>query len=519
MIFQIYKILRIFFFILFISISFYSLKFYEGSVYIYLIYCLSFISMLYYLTDNGASYFEIFFGSYLFLGFWFKYVFSLVLLDGVVFDSGQLKKTNIDEVLIIGILIALVCILSSFLNRKIINYKKKDQFQKKQNSIFKNFYLNNRVLVILSFSILFISVSFLNINLGIYQRGFINLSEINFFIKGFVKWLLLFGLTSFSCFLIHVEISNLKRINFVTIIIPLLEIFLSYSSMLSRSFVINATSLILPTYQKSLDLKKNYNNLFYIFFAIIIFLTGISVYSVNYLRLEKLATVKYEWKDTVSNKSLVANSEYSNRIENYNFEIPLKDLTSTPSKELTKEEIKIKRKNEPHKVYSGDLFKFILINRWIGIESLIQVHYSGKANFNLLFSALKENKTIVNNTFYERTFGLSWAKLNVRTKSEALKGNTLPGIISFLYYSGNLYFLLISLLLIFSIFNLFEKLIKKLTNMNLIYTCFISNMIATRLMHFGYAPKDSYLFIISILLSVIFVVFLSRSKLELFNKK
>ena len=35
MIFQIYKILRIFFFILFISISFYSLKFYEGSVYIF----------------------------------------------------------------------------------------------------------------------------------------------------------------------------------------------------------------------------------------------------------------------------------------------------------------------------------------------------------------------------------------------------------------------------------------------------------------------------------------------------
>ena len=114
MIFQIYQILRVIFFALFIGISFYSIKFYEGSTYVYITYCLSFISMLYYLTDNKASYFEIFFGSYLFLGFWFKYVFSLILLDGIVFDSVQLKKTNIDEVLIIGTLIALFayCLLS-----------------------------------------------------------------------------------------------------------------------------------------------------------------------------------------------------------------------------------------------------------------------------------------------------------------------------------------------------------------------------------------------------------------------
>ena len=518
MIFKIYKILRPIFFVLLFIISIYSLKFYEGSAVTYLIYCLSFISMLYYLTDSEASYFEIFFGSYLFLGFWFKYVFSLMLLNGIVFDSGQLKKNNIDEVLNIATLIALICILSSFISKKIISSKKIDLSKIKNTSFFENFYLNNRVLIILIFSIFFILVSFANINLGIYQRGFINLSEMNLFIKSFVKWLLLFGFTTFSCFLIHVEISNFKRINFITVMIPLLEIFLSYSSMLSRSFVINATSLILPTYQKSLRLKKNHNKLFYIFFVIIIFLTGISVYSVNYLRLEKLAVVKYEWKETVSNKSLVKDSDYSSKIENYNFEVPMKDITSKSSKVLTEEEIKVKRKNEPHKVYSGDLFKFILINRWIGIESLIQVHYSGKASFDLLFNALKENKTIVNNTFYERTFGLSWAKLNVRTKSEALKGNTLPGIISFLYYSGNLYFLLISLLLIFLISNLFEKFVKKFTNNNLIYACFISNMIATRFIHFGYAPKDSYLFLLSILLSVSFIMLLSKLKLDFFNK-
>ena len=81
MIYQIYKILKIIFFTLFICISFYSTKLYEGSVIIYVAYCLSLILMLFYLTDKKASYFEIFFSVYLFLGFWFKYVFSLLLYE------------------------------------------------------------------------------------------------------------------------------------------------------------------------------------------------------------------------------------------------------------------------------------------------------------------------------------------------------------------------------------------------------------------------------------------------------
>ena len=84
---------------------------------------------------------------------------------------------------------------------------------------------------------------------------------------------------------------------------------------------------------------------------------------------------------------------------------------------------------------------------------------------------------------------------NVVTKDVYLKGNTLPGIISFLYYTGNIPFVLISLFLIFMTFNFLEIFLRNLTSSNLIFVCFISNMIATRLFHFGYAPKDSYLFL------------------------
>ena len=127
MIYQIYKILRVIFFTLFVCISFYSIKLYEGSVTVYIAYCLSLILMLFYLTDKKASYFEIFFSVYLFLGFWFKYVFSLLLYDGVIYDSHieTIPMKNIDEVLILGIGISLICVLSSFIFR---NFKKNTHF-------------------------------------------------------------------------------------------------------------------------------------------------------------------------------------------------------------------------------------------------------------------------------------------------------------------------------------------------------------------------------------------------------
>ena len=508
MIFKIYKTLRIIFFILFLVISVYSLKFYEGSIFVFAIYCLSFIVMLYYLTDNKSSYFEVFFSSYLFLGFWFKYVFSLILYDGKIYDSGQIKSTDIDEVLIISIFITIICLISSFINKNLISKYLNKKNESKEKSFFENFYLNKRILILLSFLIFVSIVGFLNYKLGIHQRGFLYRIEIPSIIINLTKWLLLFGFTTFSCFLIHIEIKNQKKINILTIIIALLEVCVSYTSMLSRSFIINAASLILPTYQQSLKLIKKYDFQFFALFFIIIFFTIASISGVNYIRLEKLKIVKKESKELElanSEEQSIEDKLYEKKIQEYNFEIPKK----------IQDEFGIKFKETTPK----DVINFILINRWIGIDSLILVSNSEKKGFDLFFRSLNENKAISGNTFYEKEFGLDSVKTNVDTGKTIMKGNTLPGIISFLYYTGSLLFLLVSLTLIIFLCNFFEKFLKYITNNNLIFICFISNMIATRLIHFGYAPKDTYLFIMSVLLSVLFMVFLLRFKFFFSNKR
>ena len=106
MILTIYRVIRFILFIIFSLISIYASKFYEGSILIFGFYCFFLILTVFYLTSDKASYFEIFFSCYIFLGFWFKYIFSLILYNGKVFDSGQIRSVNIDQVLTLVIFVS-----------------------------------------------------------------------------------------------------------------------------------------------------------------------------------------------------------------------------------------------------------------------------------------------------------------------------------------------------------------------------------------------------------------------------
>jgi hypothetical protein len=125
MIFKIYRVIRFILFIIFSLISIYASKFYEGSILIFGFYCFFLILTVFYLTSDKASYFEIFFSCYIFLGFWFKYIFSLILYNGKVFDSGQMRSVNIDQVLTLVIFVSLVCLISSFINKNFMSINEK----------------------------------------------------------------------------------------------------------------------------------------------------------------------------------------------------------------------------------------------------------------------------------------------------------------------------------------------------------------------------------------------------------
>ena len=164
---------------------------------------------------------------------------------------------------------------------------------------------------------------------------------------------------------------------------------------------------------------------------------------------------------------------------------------------------------------------FVIINRWSGIDSMIAIVSSKKLSFDLLFQSLKEEKIVNNKTFYETTFKVDWdgGKEVMIGEKRILKGNTLPGLFSYLFYSGNYYFLFTSIFVLTFIFSVFEIFCKRITNNNMIFVSFISFMICFRMFNFGYVPRDTYLFVISVLLSVLMIFFLSRFNLFFLHKK
>ena len=138
---------------------------------------------------------------------------------------------------------------------------------------------------------------------------------------------------------------------------------------------------------------------------------------------------------------------------------------------------------------------------------------SDNLGFPLFFNSFKEKKSKISNTFYESNFNLENKKPNFFIKKTFIKGNTLPGIFSFLYYTGSVIFLLLCSFIILVIFSFLEKKIYNISNKNIYYVSFLSHYIVYRLFNFGYAPKDSYLFILSIILSIFFIYFLESNSI------
>ena len=150
----------------------------------------------------------------------------------------------------------------------------------------------------------------------------------------------------------------------------------------------------------------------------------------------------------------------------------------------------------------------------MGIDSLINVSKSKELGFQTLIDAFKESKIKVGNSFYETKFSLENKKPSFSSNNIYVKGNTLPGLFTFLYYTGNKFFLLFFSFVFILFFIYLEKKIFFVSNKNLFFVAFFSHCIVNRIFSFGYAPKHTYLFLISLILSVIFIYFLETNRFD-----
>ena len=356
------------------------------------------------------------------------------------------------------------------------------------------------------FLTLIITVNSLNLYFGFYQKGLLPETELNFIFGAFIKWMLLFGLTSISCLLIEYEIKSHKQIGSFVIFLFLLELALTNYSLLSRSLIFAGSAVLFATFVnfENYVIKKNINNSL-IFNSIILFIVfAILIIPINKIRNAKFIDSEYILKEKVEkileDKNKLKN--YEDMVDNGKF---TKDGMLKLKENINFDEIKNK---EILNIYENiDRVIFVIKNRFVGLDGVAAVTSYPDKNFSLFILAIQENFNPNLYGFYERTFIKPFENTTNSSKyvksSKRHYGIILPGIISFLSYSGSVYFLIISCFLVHLFCSLIEYYSRKFTFNSLIFSNFIGFIIGYRLVHFGYLPKQSYLIISAIVLTVL----------------
>ena len=157
-------------------------------------------------------------------------------------------------------------------------------------------------------------------------------------------------------------------------------------------------------------------------------------------------------------------------------------------------------------IFNSEIFKsranqifFSFKNRIFGVDSLMVLVGKENKSFQVVKDAFKEKFNPGKISFFDQI-------RSQKTKDVNNTNLTLPSLAGFLYYSGSKVFVFFALILIVILMNLFEKL-NILLNSNIILTSLISQLIAYRMWHFGYAPLNSYKFFVAIIISILMAYF------------
>ena len=465
------KCLRIFFYILLLMSITSTTYFYNGNkINIFFLGLVSSFIFLF-VFSKKAYFFEIFFGGFLWLGFWYK-TFIIIVFDNYNFREGAGyfdlvaydKKINIlDNALMVAIYgitgFLLACLVK---NKFLYNFYSYKELRKNIES-----FVNIKTLVIFFtiFIIIFFIIVFSNFFFGIYQRGILATFKVHFLISAIYKWLLLFGFSSFVAFSFAFAFKNKLRVYFFSSI-SIIETFFTSISLLSRGMIFNLFAIFIGLYKSNKIFKLNLNLKFFLIylFSILIFFY-VSVISVNYLR----ANIFFVKLDSVHIKQ---NDDRT-------------DIRV------------IKRYNTHKKAFSE--FLSLSKTRWVGIDALVAVESYDSKSYGLFIESFKDRFNKTKYPFYER-------KIQQRKKNTKINtieyGITTPGILAFLYYTGSKFFVFVLVFIISIIILTIERYIFLLFN-NLVLCSVLSQVLAYRLIHFGYMPQNTYLLLTSFLLTIL----------------
>jgi hypothetical protein len=311
----------------------------------------------------------------------------------------------------------------------------------------------------IGFFLLFFSVSILNILFGIYQKGSITQTILPYGLSGVFKWLILFGLASFSTLLLKYELIAKKEISFMVILFVLLEGFSTNTSLLSRGMILNVSALVYGVYVscKSNLITLSFRTMAVSFSLFCVLFVG-SVVVVNDLRSSGRGYLR-DGADGVTTTAATAATAAT---------------VATP----------------------------LFLDRWVGIEGVMAVSSSSRLGWNLFKDALGEKYSENTMGFYDANLIESPYKTTDFSKHHHL---SLPGILAFFFYPGSFVFLFFCMLLLGIFAASIEWGVYIFGGRNLILCALMSEVVAYRYASFGYVPAQSYLLFGTIFLNTFII--------------
>ena len=449
-----------------IVLSSLALNQYKGDAYVYILFTIVSTTLLYFGFRKGAIFFDTFIGVFLWLGFWLKLTVRVAFLEGEFNEAvGNFDGTGIafDQALLVTSCAFLGLITDSYIRERFMFVYPPGSNEVTQNGLLA-FYRKYRTWVLWSFAFIVLAVSASNLYFGFYQRGTITRTILPYGLNGVYKWLILFGLASFSAVILRLEYLVAKKTLYLVAVLSLLESFLSNVSLLSRGMILNTSALVYGVY-KALNfyrIKSSFRFLV-ICFVFFLFLFASSVLIVNYLR----TVIQMEAAGT----------------DSYN--IPLSDL--------------------------GRSTNVLFLDRWVGIEGVMSVSSYPDQGWLLMKTALQEKYSENSTSFYDMNIITSPYIYTDKSKHHFV---SMPGFVGFAFYPGSYVFLFISMLVLSLCAFFIEYLVYKLGGQNIILCALLAQVVAYRYAHFGYVPAQSYLLFGALFLNI-FIIYATDKLLAL----
>ena len=452
--------IRYLIFILFAVASSLGIFNYEGNILVLLLFdLLSFVIVLN-CTFKKTYLFDLFIAFYLTMGFFLK--FNVLLFFGgdffnilTLFSSkNEVTPPILDKALLASCVSFLAILVSSLFFRYKFNLPTPP---KKSLNIIYPFYIKHRPKIILLtiFAVLLFNIA--NIRFGIYSKG--GISQYNFVITYIFKYFLSFGFTFYLLYLLQMEIDRKKNFPVVFSGLIFFENMLSNISQMSRAMILSSMTIFI----------------------------GISKHC-------KMKKIKLSYKSIVSIIGIII----------LFFIISLHEVTSNRDDKFiharSPQSINIEKVNEGEfKSFLVKWSKGMLVERWVGIEGIIAVSSYPSLSWDLFKSSLHE-KNIRGLSFYDANF-IKSAYIDVNFSKKQFV--TLPGFVAYFFYPGSFILLSIFIFVTVSIGYLFECFSVYISNKNYIISAFVSNLVAYRLINFGYMPMNTIQYFILILLTLL----------------